>query len=510
MMVNSKFLLGFFFWTYFSINAQSLDNSFGTNGKVIHTFSQNYTAQHQSYFMQSDGKILNVGYAYEGNYLAKILVTRHLSDGVLDATFDTDGALEFTYGQNFEEANSIIQLSNGKIAVGGASFGNAVVAMLNDNGTFDSSFGTNGKKFLTIGQGNGSKIEKLIQQPDGKILTFGRGSNGNDFDFMITRLHLDGTFDTSFGTNGIVLVPISSFHDFATDAAFQSNGKFVVAGYSTGSQDSISVIRLNANGSLDTTFATNGKYNTAFGSSMNEIWGIAIQTDDRIVLAGRVSGSSYNSIETLTVRLTSNGQLDTSFNSTGFAAVDFKLNAQDAVNDVLLLPNGSILIMGSSNQDSEFAMLQFSPNGSINTNFGNNGRFFVSVGNGQVAWINEGLLLPNNDLLVGGLVVPEVGGKGQFGMVKLTDLNLSATDFYATNHQISIYPNPFSAIINIDFASDFNFKKAQIVSLIGQQVIKEIDLSKNNAVDVSSLPSGVYLIVLFYDEHKFSYKIVKN
>lgn len=508
-MVNFKFFLGFFFGVYF-LNAQSLDNNFGTNGIVIHTFSQNYTAQHQSCYLQTDGKILNVGYAYEGNYLAKILVTRHLSNGVLDATFDADGALEFTYGQNFEEANSIIQLSNGKIAIGGASFGNAVVAMLNDSGTFDTSFGTNGKKFLTLGQGNGSKIEKIIQQPDGKILTFGRGYNGNDFDFMITRLNLDGTFDTSFGTNGIVLIPISSFHDFATDAAFQSNGKIVVVGYSTGSQDSISVIRLNANGSLDTTFSTNGKYNALFGSSINEIWGVAVQADDKIVLAGRVSGSSYNSVETLTVRLTSNGQLDSSFNATGFAAVDFKLNAQDAVNDVLLLPNGTILIMGSSNQDNDFAMLQFNSNGTINTNFGNNGRFFVTVGNGQIAWINEGLLLPNNDLLVGGLAVPEIGGKGQFGIVKITNLNLSTSDIYPPNHQISIYPNPFTTIINIDFNSDFNFKKAQIVSLFGQQIIKEINLSKNNAVDVSSLPSGVYFITLFYDVHKFSYKIIKN
>jgi hypothetical protein len=189
--------------------------------------------------------------------------------------------------------------------------------------------------------------------------------------------------------------------------------------------------------------------------------------------------------------------------------VDFKLNAQDAVNEVLLLPNGSIIIMGSSNQDNDFAMLQFNSNGTINTNFGNNGRFFVTVGNGQIAWINEGLLLPNNDLLVCGLVVPEIGAKGQFGMAKITNLNLSATDFYASNYQISIYPNPFSDVITIDFTSDFYFETAQIISL-GGQLIKEISLTKNNAVDVSSLPNGIYVLTLFSEDQNISYKIVKN
>jgi hypothetical protein len=166
--------------------------------------------------------------------------------------------------------------------------------------------------------------------------------------------------------------------------------------------------------------------------------------------------------------------------------------------------------MGSSNQDNDFAMLQFNSNGTINTNFGNNGRFFVTVGNGQIAWINEGLLLPNNDLLVGGLAVPEIGGKGQFGIVKITNLNLSTSDIYSPNHQISIYPNPFTDVIAIDFTSEFNFKKAQISSISGQLIIKEITLSKNNVVDVSSLTNGIYVLTLFYDEHKFSYKIIKN
>ncbi len=508
-----KKIISFFIILFLSIffgYSQTLDSSFGINGKVIHSFSNSYTASHQSCFLQNDGKILNVGYAYEGNYLSTILVTRHLSDGTLDTTFDNDGSLIFTYGQNYEEANSIMQLANDKIVVGGATFGNAVITMLNNDGSFDSSFGTNGKKFITTGQGNGSKIEKILQQPDGGILVFGRIHNGNDFDFMVSRLNIDGTFDETFGSNGIVMIPISNFHDFATDAAFQNDGKIVIAGHSTGSQDSISVIRINTNGTLDTTFATNGKYNAIFGSSMNEVNAVAIQPDGKIVLAGRVSGGIYNSIETLTIRLQTNGVLDTTFNENGYAAIDFNLNAQDSVGDVVILPNGEIIIMGSSNLNSDFALLKLNSNGTINTNFGTNGRFFTPIGNGQNSWINEAILLPNDDLILCGLATPDLGGKGQFGLVKVTEINLSTSNF-ENNSEILIYPNPTSDFIKIENIDISDNSKIEIFNIQGQKCFCKTNFIENTAtIDISQLTEGVYILSIENNGQFKSYKICKK
>lgn len=508
-MKSSIVLLVFLFGAFGFSYCQELDTNFGINGITIHTFSNVYTAQHQSCFLQNDGKILNAGYAYEGNYLATILVTRHLSDGTLDTSFDTDGALTFTYGQNFEEANSIVQLTNGKILVGGASFGNAVLAMLNNDGSFETGFGIDGKRFITTGQGNGSKIEKILQQPDGKILVFGRAYNGNDFDFMISRINLDGNFDSSFGSNGIVLMPISNFHDFGMDAAFQSDGKIVVAGYSTSSQDSVSVIRLNLDGTIDTTFATNGKYNAVFGSSLNVINAVAIQSDDKIVLAGSVSGGAFSSIETLTIRLQANGQLDTTFNGNGFTTVDLRLNAQDNINDVVILSNGEIVIMGSSNLYSDFALLKFNSNGTISNGFGTNGRFFIPVGNAQNSWINEAILMPNNDLILCGLTVPELGDKGQFGLVKLTGLNLAKNNF-EDRKPLKIFSNPVSEFITIDVEDDFIGSELKLTNLQGQLVFQSNVVAVNQIIGVSELPSGIYLLSVQKDDKIFTHKIVKE
>lgn len=491
--------------------SQNPDSSFGNNGVVIHSFNGNYTSNHQSSFLQNDQKILNVGYAYQGNYLANILVTRHLNNGVLDATFDNDGVLDFTYGQNYEEANSIMQLSNGKIVIGGATFGNAVIAMLNDDGSFDTNFGTNGKKIITNGQGNGSKIEKILQQPDGKILVFGRASNGNDFDFMVSRLNLDGSFDLTFGNNGIILISISTFHDFATDAAFQSNGKIVIAGHSTGSQDSISLIRLNANGNLDNTFGTNGKFNAFFGSSLNEIKGIAIQSDDKIIVSGRVSGGAFNSIETLTIRFLPNGSLDNSFNNQGYVISDFRNNTQDEINDVLVLSSGNILIFGGSESTtggSDFAALSYLPNGNIDPNFGINGRYFSSIGSGSNSWINEVIIQPDGKLVLCGLAVPTMGAFGQFALLRLQSLNLSNQIYNQTN-KISVFPNPTNGNFTLNADEEFINSQVYIMNLQGQIILKPEFNSINQHFDLSQFPEGIYMLNIKKEDKIFIKKIIK-
>lgn len=478
--------------------AQTPDPGFGSSGQVLHFFSNAYTANHQSGYLQDDGKILNVGYGYEGNFLATILVTRHLSDGTLDTTFNTTGALEFTFGQNYEEANSIIRLADGRICVGGASFGNAVLAVLNNDGSLDNTFGTNGKKFITLGQGNGSKIEKLLEQPDGKILAFGRAHNGNDFDFMAARINPDGSFDSTFATNGMGLYPTSTFHDFAMDAGFQSSGKIVIGGYSTGSQDAVSLIRIHPNGGLDSTFATNGVFNAYYGSSLNEIEGVAVQPDDKIIMAGRVSGGLFNSVEALTLRFTPNGALDISFNNQGYVVTDFRDDTQDEVNDVLVMPDGNILIVGGSDRTTggtDFALLQYLPDGSIDAGFGTSGRYFAPVGTGNVSWVNEAVMQPDGKLLLCGLAVPNAGDKGQFGMLRLTDLSFVSELPPADDWTISLYPNPADHQLQVSVPEALLPVSMSISTLTGACMLsEEVCHQPTVNMDVTAYPPGVYFL----------------
>src|SRR3989304_2221926 len=103
----------------------------------------------------------------------------------------------------------------------------------------------------------------------------------------------DGDIDTTFGTNGKVTTAIGSGDDYAYALGIQSDGKIVAAGYSSDmvSGDSgrydFALVRYNADGTLDTTFGTGGKVTTPIGISHDEVYAVAIQTDGKIVVAGR-------------------------------------------------------------------------------------------------------------------------------------------------------------------------------------------------------------------------------
>ena len=102
-----------------------------------------------------------------------------------------------------------------------------------------------------------------------------------------------GDLDTSFDSDGKVTTEVGSTNDFARSVTIQSDGKIVVAGYSDdGSNDDFALVRYNTDGSLDTSFDTDGKVTTAIGSGDDAAYSVAIQSDGKIVAAGTSSNGS--------------------------------------------------------------------------------------------------------------------------------------------------------------------------------------------------------------------------
>ena len=188
------------------------------------------------------------------------------------------------------------------LAIGIFTGGEAMAAP----GDLDTSFGTNGivKTDLdgdptTIDQGTG-----VVVDGSGKYFVSAiADAFGGDSDFAVLRYNPDGTLDTTFDTDGIVITDIESNNkDYANGIAIDGNGKIVVVG--TWKQDdadsNLAVVRYNSNGSLDTTFSTDGKATITFGGPQ-EGFGVAIQSDNKIVIVGK-SGNSVDS-NFLVVRL---------------------------------------------------------------------------------------------------------------------------------------------------------------------------------------------------------------
>jgi uncharacterized delta-60 repeat protein len=115
----------------------------------------------------------------------------------------------------------------------------------------------------------------------------GDSNNGSNNDFALVRYNTDGSLDTSFDSDGKVTTAIGSGNDVAYSVAIQSDGKIVVAGYSyIGSNNDFALVRYNTDGSLDTSFDSDGKVTTAIGGSDDYAKSVAIQSDGKIVAAG--------------------------------------------------------------------------------------------------------------------------------------------------------------------------------------------------------------------------------
>ena len=195
----------------------------------------------------------------------------------------------------------------------------------------------------------------------------------------------DGTLDTTFGTNGKVTTNIGTQPtvDRALHLAIQSDGKFIIAGDTNigGSLD-FAAVRYNADGTVDTTFGTGGKVTADFANTGDNDYGksVLIQSDGKILLIGHSEMSG--SVDFAAVRFNSNGTLDNTFGNTGKATADIGNSSGDNVVSATLQADGKILIVGSSyvNNEWDFAIARFNTNGTLDNSFATGGKTTTDLG----------------------------------------------------------------------------------------------------------------------------------
>ena len=192
---------------------------------------------------------------------------------------------------------------------------------------------------------------------------------------LLIRLNSDGTFDNTFGTNGRVVTNISGYGDYGYDLAIQKDGKIVVAGKTgTGTDQYALALRYNSNGTLDSTFGTNGQ-SLYDGAGWDEAKSIALQADGKIVVTGSTSDAVVKAFtDVLILRYDTDGTLDSSFGINGVVTYDYIYESGSAV---IVQPDGYILVAGNiwdynCENDSSF-ILRYASNGTLDANFGAGG-----------------------------------------------------------------------------------------------------------------------------------------
>ncbi|MBI2440040.1 MAG: hypothetical protein HYV35_01580, partial [Lentisphaerae bacterium] len=359
-----------------------LDCSFGyTNSGRRYTTINSGTELAYAALVQSDGKIVAGGYTtyYSTPNTNRFALLRYTTNGGMDGSWSSDGKVETSFTNNAAYCYSVAQQSDGKIVAAGYAYNGAnndfALARYNANGTLDTSFGANGDGMVMTPIGSGQDYASgMALQSDGKIVLAGStwvsGANSNDF--ALARYLTNGVLDTTFGTNGtgLMVTPIGTNNDIVNAMAIQSDGKIVVSGYSWQGANSndFALARYNANGTLDTSFGTNGtgKVVTPVLSSNDICTSVALATRaasrwwpaESVIIA---SGYAWNNTnwDFAVVRYRMNGTLDTRFGNGGKSTTDFNA-AGDVGYSVAIQSDGKIVVGGYANiGDTRFGLARY-------------------------------------------------------------------------------------------------------------------------------------------------------
>lgn len=322
----------------------------------------------------------------------------------LDSTFSLDGKVITSIGASDDFCEAIAIQADGKIVAAGYTN----IAMLsndfalvryNADGSLDANFGVNGVVNTGIGASD-DKCYGIAVQADGKIVVCGSSTASNNSDCAILRFNINGTQDVTFGTNGYVTIDLGSAFDRATSICIQADGKIVVGGSCTGSvgNSDFALIRLSVSGALDLTFGTAGivKTNLAL-SSQDFIYAMALQSDGKIVAcgtAGLTTGDDFG-----ICRYNTDGSIDISFGANGIVTLGIG-NAVDEAYGLTIQADGKIVVCGysdNSNNDHDFAVIRLDVNGTLDAGFDGDGKVVTTIGTDDIA---RGLAIDANGRII--------------------------------------------------------------------------------------------------------------
>ncbi|MGB8165936.1 MAG: delta-60 repeat domain-containing protein, partial [Chthoniobacteraceae bacterium] len=293
----------------------------------------------------------------------------------------------------------------------------------------DTSFNGTGKVTTPIGS-NDDVAQSVAVQSDGKIVVAGYSSNGSSHDFAVVRYTSTGALDTSFNGTGKVTTPIGSTDDIGQSVAVQSDGKILVAGYSwNGTNHDIALVRYTSAGALDTSFNGTGKVTTPIGGGDDVGRNVVVQSDGAIVVAGYTNnGSNYDFV---VVRYTGAGVIDTTFNGTGKVVTDIGGN-DDLASGMVLQSDGKIVVSGYSATSNAllFAAVRYTTTGALDAGFNGSGKVTTQIGG-----FDSGLsvaMQTDGKILVGGYSWN--GSDHDFALVRYTSAGALDTNFNGTGY----------------------------------------------------------------------------
>jgi uncharacterized delta-60 repeat protein len=391
---------------YRMLSNGAADPEFGQNGLAVLSFGFSYVTI-KALAMQSDGKILVSGIANAASSTV-FLTSRLNANGAPDSTFGINGIVTAGKVSSLSNRVSVAIQPDGKILLAGTTTGESTDAMLlyrlNLDGTLDNTFGVTGFQTAIIGTSH-DLISALAIGADGKITAAGASSSNTTLLMSVARYLPDGSPDHDLDQVGFKNIPFNGLDEgtnlgIILSMALQPDGKTVLMGETYQNQFKFGLSRINPDGSLDSTFGTNGKIIYSFGAS-SEPSAMTLLPNGKIVVTGWNSDTPGHG-NVVVAQLNSNGTLDSTFNNNGFLIINFGHNS--AAYKVSSQSDGKIVVVGNVNVGGvhQYALARINPDGTLDSSFGTGGKATTSFGSALSAGIQTIAFQPDGKIVAGG------------------------------------------------------------------------------------------------------------
>ncbi len=498
-------------------NPGETDNTFGNNGVLQFAISESFDQAH-AILVQPDGKIITIGRARMDGFNYSLYVSRHLTDGQFDGTFGDGGVRVWRPSEAYGNFAMGAQLQeDGRILITGHSFDQvacAFVLRLNEDGSDDTSFGDNG--LLVLSNGTIDAVEDIELQRDGKMVMAGYRTDEHDR-MVVFRVTADGQLDNTFGTGGVQVLSLpNASESFVFDVEIQDDNKILLFGTRIieGSAHHSVIVRLNEDGSYDTTFADNGIKYFSVGDGSNFLLSGCVRPDGRILVGGHywIVNQPVLRYGLFVASLNADGTEDLTFGeNNGLVQIEVDKTAANYMLDMELSDDDKLFCLGrvTNNIYSDFTILNFTMEGSLNPGFSDDGIVILDL-DGGFDEPHCSALQPDGKLLVCGWSYPAgvyissnvVVARYYTGVIQaLEETESKCADF--------VCPNPTSGLLKLNLANDNIVYQAKVYDMTGRVVMSQ-QIAAQGALDVSNLRSGSYFIQLVSDKETLVNRFVKE
>jgi len=470
----------------------TLDPTFGSNGKVLTDFAGNQDYG-WSFVLLPDGSVVAAGTVTLANL--DFGLTKYSSDGSLDVTFGNSGKVSLDFDSKDDWATKVLLQPDQKLILCGHTSNGTdddfAMARFNSDGSPDLTFGEGGKVVQPVGP-EYDHVNGATLQPDGKIVLVGvSGQYYPSQDVAIARFNSDGSLDNTFANGGKLILNLGQWSEEARDIAVLSDGKLLISGYTN--VDAINynflVLRLNSDGSYDNSFGTNGIKITNGGMTACGGYGLTVLPDGRFYVAGVYDFS--NSYDFVVARYLADGTPDPLFGNGGFVITGY--NTYDMAKSVVVQSDNKVIIAGYSGfwPQADFALVRYHENGTKDESFGNAGVVFTDFG-ALYDMALELKIQPDGKIIAAGYA--NNGSNYDFALARYIGGSASGLNSAQENVTLDIGPNPVKEFLTL--TAEKKITNVAVYSVTGDLVTQNAYQSPQIKIDFSSYPTGAYMVVI--------------